>query len=310
MPHAKIISRCSSFFLLALCASVIALGLFLVTAPVALAQEGEGGYDGSTDYTSPDDCAGCHPDAYHNWEEGNHAGSLTNPVFIDAWSRAGEPTYCQQCHATGYDAVEGGADYEGVGCLACHDFATETGVPHMTIDRSSEMCGECHTGIHAPDYDEWLVSDHAVMNIECGDCHMSHTTDLRLENPEELCVSCHEMEAEATVHGQEGMSCHDCHMAEGDEVVDQISQRKSGPGHTFTIPSDVCAECHGMTHEITASAAGTDEHIITQEDLATCEESVEEEANNKLNLGLTGGGIGGLLIGASIPLLVRRRKEQ
>jgi hypothetical protein len=37
---------------------------------------------------------------------------------------------------------------------------------------------------------------------------------------------------------------------------------------------------------------------------------MEQKANNNLNLGLTGGGIGGLLVGASVPFLLRRRNKK
>jgi hypothetical protein len=281
-------------------AVTVLIALLLITAPVAHAQEG--------DFSSPDDCASCHADEYRVWQESDHSMAQTDPLFIEAWTRAGEPAYCGSCHATGYDAVAGTVDYEGVGCLACHDFSQETGAPHMTTDTSAERCGTCHTGTHAPDYDEWLVSGHASMNITCLDCHLSHAVDLRIEDPTELCSSCHEMDAEGSLHGQEGMACHDCHMHRGDEVVDPLSQRRKGPGHTFTIPSDVCASCHGMTHTLTDDGSPQESVADIQRMLDTCEAEGTERASNQMNIGLTGGGLGGLIVGITIPYLLQRRR--
>jgi hypothetical protein len=261
------------------------------------------------DYSSPDDCATCHQAEYEDWNHSFHAGSLTTPEFIRAWNTAGKPAYCNTCHATGYDPVSGNVDFGGVGCLSCHDFASETGVPHMTIDRSAEKCGECHTGIHSPDYDQWLVSDHAAAGVECNACHQDHSTDLHMEDADILCQSCHEVEHENNVHGIENLSCVDCHMADGEHVIDTLSGQTDGAGHTFTIPASVCSNCHGMTHTIQADSDSVNLVAFTQTELDTCREESTVEASNRLNMGLTGGGIGGLLVGLSIPFLIRRREN-
>ncbi len=291
-----------------ICLIALSLVAILVGAglkpPGALAQSGG-------DYTSPDDCASCHEEQYQAWVGSNHAGALSDPEFIEAWTRAGKPIYCYSCHTTGYDPVDSTYDYEGVGCLACHDFATESGVPHMTIDRSSERCGTCHNGTHAPAYDEWLVSDHATMNIVCDDCHQTHSTELRLEDPTELCTSCHQMDNPGDVHAQEGMACHDCHMYQGDQVVDNLSGRTNGAGHQFSIPAEACASCHGMTHALTEENISVDnQEESAAEQLEVCEEEQEEIALNTRNLGLMGGGLGGLLVGIALPYVLRRREEK
>src|SRR5574341_428619 len=282
-------------------------GLALGLVPVGAAQAQDGG-DGE-EPRSPDECANCHPDEYEVWQASQHANALADPDFIQAWERAGSPAYCKSCHATGYDAVEGTVAYEGVGCLACHQDA-EGNHPgtDMTVDKSSELCGTCHTGTHAPDYDQWLVSDHATMNIGCTDCHQSHNTALHFDNPTELCVSCHQGLDEDT-HGVQGMACHDCHMAAGDEVVDQFSGATNGPGHSFAITPGVCQKCHGMTHSLapdgtllTMSQTAPDDSAQTQEDA--------DRANQQLNLGLTGGGISGLIIGIAVPWLLHRRAQK
>lgn len=284
----------------------VAVAILFLPGQIAYAQEGEGESDGEP--RSPDECASCHADQYEVWHDSQHADALADPRYIEAANRAGNPTYCQSCHATGYDAVEGTAQYEGVGCLACHTDA-EGNHPStdMTVDKSSELCGTCHTGNHAPDYDMWLVSNHATMNIGCTDCHMSHNTALHMEDPNELCTSCHRDSTEG-LHAEQGVMCTDCHMAPGGTVVDELSGATSGAGHSFEIPPDVCAKCHGMTHELTDAESSHDTSTDTSTEVDEAE--TRELSAQQFNLGLTGGGIGGLIIGMSVPWLLYRRGQK
>jgi hypothetical protein len=284
---------------------VMSLAMLAIPAQHSAAQNGDGDdEEEDQSITTPDDCASCHSEEYEVWEGSTHAGALNDPVFIEGWNRAGNPDYCKNCHATGYDALTGNADYEGVGCTACH---TDTKGKHpatdMTVDKSSELCGSCHAGPHAPAYNEWLASDHATMNIGCTDCHQSHNTSLHLENPTELCASCHKS-LDEDMHGEAGMACHDCHMAEGDTVVDPLSGQTNGAGHTFGIPSNVCAKCHGMTH--TLSPDGTTLSPVPESQEPDVEAS-EASSSQQVNLALTAGGFGGLFIGVIVPMLLNRR---
>jgi protein-arginine kinase activator protein McsA len=280
----------------------------ILTAVVTLASWNTAlAQDDSGDKT-PDDCAACHSDEYKAWDESKHAHAFNQPGFIEAWNRAGNPTYCKSCHATGYDAVSGAVDYEGVSCAACHiDTEGTHPMTDMTVNSSSELCGTCHTGTHAPDYDQWLTSGHATMNIGCPDCHQSHNTTLHLEDPTLLCTSCHK-DLDSTMHGQAGMGCHDCHMAAGDTVTDALSGQTNGTGHTFGIPASVCAECHGMTHSTDQSGSTSGSDVSASAEIHDADAIPEEEATKSLNLGLTGGGVGGLLIGFTIPWLLNRNR--
>jgi len=278
---------------------ILGLTLSIFTLATALAQDPD-------DATTPDECATCHKEAYEEWEESDHADALSNPTFIEALSRAGNPTYCRTCHATGYDPVEDTVEYEGVGCLACHDG------PHGTINDSAELCGQCHTGTHAPDYDQWLVSDHASVNIECSACHLDHSAELRMEDSTQLCQSCHSDMAGTSVHGQADIACTECHMYTGDTVLDSLSGQKDGAGHTFDIPPEVCASCHGMTHTLSPddtaeSSASSDEASSESSEQLN---ELEAKAEQNMNLGLTGGGIGGLALGILIPWVINRRGKK
>jgi len=281
---------------------------FLAAMPVRVAQAQNVDED-----SPPDDCAACHEDQYAMWAKSNHASAVTDPRFIEARTRAGNPTYCLTCHATDYNPVTTKASFEGVACGACHKatgntLASNSG-PHMTIDKSSELCGTCHTGTHAPDYDQWLVSGHATMNIGCVDCHQSHNAALRIEDPTALCESCHKIDNISDMHGASGMACHDCHMAKGGSVVDTLSGQTNGAGHTMTIPAEVCGDCHGMTHTLDIkekkSVANENEQIAAE--LSSCQQQSQADAASKLNIGLVGGGLGGLAIGLVGILVLRRR---
>lgn len=286
-------------------AAALGLLLSLSALQVAFAQDPDGDpVPGPDDDTTPDECAVCHEDTYEEWQDSHHANSMSSPTFIEAWNRAGNPAYCRSCHATAYDPVQGTVGYEGVSCVACHP-----GPEHGTIDSSAEMCGRCHSGTHAPDYDQWLVSDHANANIQCSACHQDHGTNLRMKDSTELCQSCHSDLAGTSAHGQAGIACTECHMRDGDTVLDSLSGHKSGSGHTFSIPPEVCASCHGMTHtldpeNVVDGAAPEDvPSSLTTEDL----KALEAKAEQNLNLGLTGGGIGGLALGILIPWVLYRR---
>lgn len=283
----------------------LTLGLLLALLTYAPTHAQDNGPTGSDDLTSPDDCAACHEGEYNSWHDSQHANAMTDPAFIEAYARAGSPSYCFSCHATGYDPVAGTTQYDGVACLSCHTPTNQIGVPHMTVDDSSALCGTCHSGPHAPDYDEWIVSGHATMGIDCVDCHQSHSAKIRMDDPTQLCISCHTIEGDSDLHGTEGMACHDCHMYQGSEVVDTLSGRKESTGHTFSIPAAVCASCHGMTHTLTTA----DETVqaTPTPDLSSQLADMEDQASSNLNLGLTGGGIGGLVVGVSIPFLLRRK---
>jgi predicted CXXCH cytochrome family protein len=255
----------------------------------------------------PDECAICHEEAYQAWQGSKHFGAYTDPLFIEARSRAGNPTYCFGCHTTGYNPTTGKSETEAVACRACHQpKAADAPGPHMTVDKSSQLCGQCHTGTHSPNYDEWLVSKHATVNVGCVDCHNTHAGHLKMADTSELCTSCHKTAAADSVHGVDGMTCTDCHMAKGDQVVDSLSGQRNGAGHTFSIPANVCAKCHGMTHTLKQQDKNL-KPAPSAEEVAAQMSTLQKKADNNLNVGLTGGGIAGLVLGALASVVLLRR---
>jgi predicted CXXCH cytochrome family protein len=297
------------------------LVLAFTFVPVALAQEGE-------EIRSPDECAACHPEAYESWETTLHANTSTRPEFISAWADAGRPAYCRQCHGTGYDPASGEFILEDVTCQSCHWALEDESHPggQMMVDTSAELCGDCHSGVHSPTYEEWLLSDHGTMNIDCLTCHDPHNDAMRADNVNQLCSRCHEEATTGTAHNIEGMECSFCHMY-GAQELSGPGESSQGTGHTFNIPPDVCASCHGMTHTLTVDEVAEDEETGAEvaeaeagsatepqasadpEELETTIAELEARARDNLDLGLAGGGLGGLLLGGAMVWFIRRGKS-
>ena len=150
---------------------------------------------------------------------------------------------CVACHTTGYSpsgsqdnlaGIVGTWKEAGVQCESCHG----PGSIHiknpqgwrMTIDRSSQACGNCHStdgmGLvaaknsfinHAQQFAEISKSKHLA--LDCVDCHDPHsgvTQNQQAENPVTLndCRNCHYNEANyQKVELHKNFDCTQCHMA-------------------------------------------------------------------------------------------------
>ena len=158
---------------------------------------------------------------------------------------AGEekPYDCGACHTTGYspdghqDSLEGiiGAwAAPGIQCEACHGpgslHAEDPAGIRMVLDRSSQLCGECHVrgnpaqidaadGFvrHHEQYEELFNSTHFA--IGCVACHDPHASTLFADpeiNPasgiRQECDTCHWQNKFQNNRLHLGVSCTDCHM--------------------------------------------------------------------------------------------------
>jgi predicted CXXCH cytochrome family protein len=203
----------------------------------------------------------------------------------------------------------------------------------MSVDTSSELCGTCHSGVHSPTYEEWLLSDHATMNIDCQTCHDPHSNEMRADDVNELCGRCHEESTDGSAHNIDGMECSFCHMY-GAQELRGPGEPSEGTGHSFDIPPDVCAECHGMTHTLTVDDVTAEERVAAiveqntgsevegteepapadeeanTEEVTTAMADLETQAKDNLDIGLAGGGLGGLLLGGAMVWFIRRGKSE
>lgn len=191
----------------------------------------------------PDDCVECHEEIVVKAEASQHGQAFADPAFQEAWEADGSPSECLACHTTGYDAMTHTWEEEGVGCATCHEMGPNS-AHHpeqvMPVDRSSEACGTCHIDTH----EDWAISEHGQEELACVRCHNPHTTDLKKESVQEVCIDCHNEEAyffAYTGHSAEGMICTDCHL--------QVAETPMGEGHakrahTFAVDLNTCNNCH------------------------------------------------------------------
>lgn len=245
---------------------------------------------------NPTDCAECHMEEYRQWQTSPHANASLLDTFQTEFASRGRPSFCLSCHASGYDPRTEDYTHEGVVCSSCHYETSGTEHPPgpVEIATDSAVCGTCHTGEHAPTYNEWLVSSHSVAGIDCVDCHTPHNNGLLLNDVNSTCASCHIEATTDTVHMGEDMTCVDCHMAR--------QHREDGvfvvqTGHSMSIDPGICANCHGDIHLLTSGETQLSHEGQTR--LVTLETEVTElqaAAQDNLNNGIVGGAIGALVL--------------
>ena len=207
----------------------------------------------------------------------------------------GRPNYCMSCHASGYDANTGAHALEGVVCTTCHLIEAGAEHPPAPVDKAaaSSDCGRCHSGAHAPTYDEWLVSDHKRAGIDCVDCHTPHDNGLLLGDVNATCGDCHAEALVDDIHMGEDMTCVDCHMS---REVNRNGSIVRTTGHTMSIDPSTCAECHGNTHLLSVREMDRTEDAGQVEDLEQEIDDLEESSEQDRNSAIIGGALGAVIL--------------
>lgn len=260
------------------------------------------------EFRDPTECEECHTDEYRQWQASPHAMASLGDNFLTQFAEQGSPTYCMNCHASGYNPDTDMYSHEGVTCNSCHTNATASEHPPgpITNGSDSEVCGQCHSGAHAPTYNEWLVSDHEAAGVDCTDCHTPHNNGLILGDVNSTCGDCHVDATHDEVHMGEDMTCVDCHM--GHETTEDGIFLVS-TGHSMAVEPAVCSECHGNIHELTLGETDlTEEEIDRIADLEDEVESLQDEADNNLNSGAIGGALGMVIVFMALFIFFRFRK--
>jgi hypothetical protein len=207
--------------------------ILLATAVTALAEEAK----------ESDTCAVCHEQETKEWTDSPHAHAI-NGRFLAEWKREGQKWECLVCHTSQYDRKTGQFSPAGVSCQSCHGPVTEDHPDKVKklLPVTSETCQSCHSITHG----EWRISAHGQKNIRCFDCHKMHQMNLREDDPDAMCGTCHAEQLKdfthATHHAQ-GLHCITCHMPElspGGLKIEGIG----GRGHTFTVGAETCIRCH------------------------------------------------------------------
>jgi hypothetical protein len=152
---------------------------------------------------------------------------------------------CGGCHTTGYTlsgnqdgkaGLVGTWNESGVRCEACHapgsQHASDPQNIEMTINRSADMCSECHSNadlelvddvdpasLHHPPAEMIYRGKHTV--LECVDCHDPHSGVVQAHLEEKpvtdtTCVECHYKEAgfqKNEMHSKMNLACSECHLS-------------------------------------------------------------------------------------------------
>lgn len=191
--------------------------------------------------TAQSDCASCHPEFVSAWQNGSHGKSESDPIFKEAWTAAGKPEACLECHVTGYDPQTKTWQADGITCVSCHSpVPANHPKDPMPVEHTGKKCGECHTET----YFEWEVSVHRQQNVDCSSCHDPHKTSLVTNKPDDLCSSCHQQRAENfshSAHSLKGLQCEDCHMTPLSPTGQEGHAKRD---HSFFVSLKSCNSCH------------------------------------------------------------------
>lgn len=154
-----------------------------------------------------------------------------------------KPYNCGECHTTGFrpqghqdnlEGIIGAWAFPGVQCEACHGpgshHAEDPYGVQMVVERSSQLCGECHVrgnpaeidasnGFekHHEQYEDLYNSKHFALS--CVTCHDPHASSLYSDdtvNPDkgirQTCETCHWENLTQNNPKHANLDCIDCHM--------------------------------------------------------------------------------------------------
>ena len=222
---------------------IFAIPLMILTYALAMAAgQSPSDVPASTSAQEATDCSVCHAEFQAAWEASAHGNATSDPAFQLAWERAGKDGDCLECHTTGYDATTGTWQADGITCVACHNpVPANHPLEPMGSDRSSQMCGKCHTEA----YFQWQVSGHRAGGLDCYGCHDPHGTKLKAENSAILCANCHRDRSSNfthSAHSAQGLNCASCHLA--NTVQGANGQGHGAKDHSFFVSLDTCNNCH------------------------------------------------------------------
>lgn len=137
-------------------------------------------------------CSLCHANVHDDWSETLHGKALETLEEIGQGTNAD----CLPCHTVGFGESGGFVDrattdaLAGVGCESCHGPSAEhannvnDASLRPPVDISANVCGVCHQGDHHPNFEDFSMSKHAMVQpslvprfasgsslSSCGKCH-------------------------------------------------------------------------------------------------------------------------------------------
>jgi hypothetical protein len=168
-----------------------------------------------TEPVATKECIECHPDKRDTWVNSPHALAFENQTFQEGWKSMGQPGECLLCHTTNYQEATGAYSHAGVACEACHGAANpEHPAADYPVRSDQESCGACHPATLG----QAQFSGHTgTADVCCMDCHDPHGQGVLFENPDDMCMECHQEDLAAmdplqgTLHLRENITCAGCH---------------------------------------------------------------------------------------------------
>jgi predicted CXXCH cytochrome family protein len=251
--------------LIALVFALLAAGATLI---VVRAQQGGPGSPGSpaapTQQTPS--CIACHTEFAKEWANGPHGKAVSDPKFVEEWSKQGKPGACMVCHVTNYDPATGTWQQDGVACEACHGpMKADHPKSAMPVDRSPDLCARCHSDTRFG-WQEWQGSTHFQRGMNCTTCHDPHSASLKItkafsgntqySDASQLCVTCHKdvsMDFPYSVHQKQGVTCINCHVTHTEKSP---ADAHAAPDHSFKANLDSCNTCHAAQMHSAPQASG------------------------------------------------------
>jgi len=211
-------------------------------------------------------CSTCHSSTHTGWAETAHA---------HAWSTLQESdhsaSYCNPCHAVGFDGVEGNAGYDeapilkfvNVQCESCHGpgsaHASSLDPADIAYSYDAESCGTCHEGTHHPYLSEWESSAHnfeagsaygAPVNGGCEGCHEGVASARRLDGDLSVffggAAYGTAARADTAAYPIAGITCQVCHN----------SHDATNPGQIRTVADVQLVTANGESPIITDGGVG------------------------------------------------------
>lgn len=189
--------------------------------------------------TRSDVCGECHRDIYKMWRNSQHARSMEDPVFLDAYkgTLAGEgpavARVCLGCHAPLGELVKDQelklkVTWEGVTCDYCHSITavnTTTKTPKLTVDIGTVKRGPLKDAVSAA-HDVQYQPIHQSA-LACAPCH-------EYTNGEDTALMTTYSEWKQSSHARSNQICQDCHMSRQEaNVVDPVVSRV--PDHEVNL---------------------------------------------------------------------------
>jgi len=207
-----------------------------------------------------DNCKACHSEIQETWQSGPHGHAMTDPIFLQEWTKQDKPGACLVCHSTDYDPATGQSQAEGVNCASCHSpIPANHPIDNMPVNTSPDLCGNCHSDPRFS-MDDWKLSTHYQRGMECTVCHDPHTAGMKTitgvtyvsnSDASALCENCHKDAMKnfpTSTHAEVGVTCVNCHL--GFNVNDQNASNvdfgtiHKAPDHSFLPTLDTCNKCH------------------------------------------------------------------